>query len=742
MENNEQNDFEGNSHSFEDLNDLNVNDYGEGEPAPNEFNPDIGNINSDDDINNNINDIQELNVDINDNENVMNNNSEEDIEEQLNNQDFENENNLNEEGQDLEQEEINDNDNNEINEMNLNNDKDMNYMIDNNLEPNNMNNDNDNEINDNIDTNLQGNFNENNFDYNYKDNENNMNLNNMINMEQNEEMINNNDLDNMNELNNEENYNNNNNLETSDNQNNENNMVNEDNYININNLNNMNNFQDMNNNILKNQINNMDNINDDNMNINSDNYDPNINLNQDFEAGYDQEDEENLMNQNVNNEMMMNNLNNNYQIKNQQLLENIRDINQRFGDLEKDFKSLEKENKQLKEQLYYEKIKNKDIKPNDFLIYENALNKGKMFIEKEKQKNALLKNKIEELEADKNSLQYKLIEANQRIKRLQSDYNINSKEENKEQNNKNDKDKNNEITTLKNKLDEFEIANSKLNLDYSNLQKKMENMKKEYTNQIKLITNYKNSELTIFNKVILQYKEYFKNHNINPNVNVPNGKEKIPDNNNTNNNNNNNNNFDYGKIMVEMANKDKIIKSLNTKLDKYMSEYKNIIEEKHISQQKYNQLLFHYQKIITEKNDLIKKNQNLKMEIADLNQKIEMNKNKYKNIKYIHENNLIKMEAKLAEYKQKIITLKLRINEMLGYNSDARLVNQKSNINITNKPNLNNFFNKNQIPLTPTQKKVIPGMNMGDIRKNKRPEYDTKFKGNKLFNNMKNNNNF
>ena len=93
------------------------------------------------------------------------------------------------------------------------------------------------------------------------------------------------------------------------------------------------------------------------------------------------------------------------------------------------------------------------------------------------------------------------------------------------------------------------------------------------------------------------------------------------------------------------------------------------------------------------------------MEIADLNQKIEMNKNKYKNIKYIHENNLIKMEAKLAEYKQKIITLKLRINEMLGYNSDARLVNQNSNINITNKPNLNNFFNKNQIPLTPTQKK-------------------------------------
>ena len=539
-----------------------------------------------------------------------------------------------------------------------------------------------------------------------------MNLNNMINMEQNEEMINNNDLDNMNELNNEENYNNNNNLETSDNQNNENNMVNEDNYINMNNLNNMNNFQDMNNNILKNQINDMDNINDDNMNINSDNYDPNINLNQDFEAGYDQEDEENLMNQNVNNEMMMNNLNNNYQIKNQQLLENIRDINQRFGDLEKDFKSLEKENKQLKEQLYYEKIKN------------------------------ILKNKIEELEADKNSLQYKLIEANQRIKRLQSDYNINSKEENKEQNNKNDKDKNNEITTLKNKLDEFEIANSKLNLDYSNLQKKMENMKKEYTNQIKLITNYKNSELTIFNKVILQYKEYFKNHNINPNVNVPNGKEKIPDNNNTNNNNNNNNNFDYGKIMVEMANKDKIIKSLNTKLDKYMSEYKNIIEEKHISQQKYNQLLFHNQKIITEKNDLIKKNQNLKMEIVDLNQKIEMNKNKYKNIKYIHENNLIKMEAKLAEYKQKIITLKLRINEMLGYNSDARLVNQKSNINITNKPNLNNFFNKNQIPLTPTQKKVIPGMNMGDIRNNKRPEYDTKFKGNKLFNNMKNNNNF
>ena len=217
----------------------------------------------------------------------------------------------------------------------------------------------------------------------------------------------------------------------------------------------------------------------------------------------------------------------------------------------------------------------------------------------------------------------------------------------------------------------------------------------------------------------MQYKQYFKNHNINPKLNKPNV-------------NSNNNNLDYG-IMVEMSNKDKIIKSLNSKLEKYISEYKNVIDEKQIAQQKCNQILLYNKKILSEKNDLIKNNQNLKMEIADLNQKIEMNKTKYKNHKYIYENNMIKMQAKLAEYKQKVITLKLKINEMLGYNPKHQMKNQNSNINLVNKKNLNNFEDIKKLTLTPTQKKIIPGINSRGINLNKKSENNSKIIGNKYF---------
>jgi chromosome segregation ATPase len=274
-------------------------------------------------------------------------------------------------------------------------------------------------------------------------------------------------------------------------------------------------------------------------------------LNQGFDAGYVQEDK-GFINQDINNENIINN--NNNEIMNQKLMEHINEINQRFYELEKEFKFMEKQNKELKMKLKYEQLKNKELKPSDIKIYENSINQGKIFLEDIKKKNTVLKKKISELEEQKNTLDYKLIEANQKIKRYERDYNINDnkKEENK---NNNDKEQNNEILSLKNKIDEYEIANSKLTLDNNNLKKKIENMEEEHNKQIKLITDYKNSELTSFQKVISQYKEYFKNHNINPNVNTPLKNEK-----NSINANNNNSTIDYEKIMLEMTNKDKLIK--------------------------------------------------------------------------------------------------------------------------------------------------------------------------------------
>ena len=222
----------------------------------------------------------------------------------------------------------------------------------------------------------------------------------------------------------------------------------------------------------------------------------------------------------------------------------------------------------------------------------------------------------------------------------------------------------------------------------------------------------------------MQYKQYFKNHNINPKLNIQ--KERI---------NNKNDNLDYEKMMFDLANKDKIIKSLNIKLEKYMSEYKNIIDEKQLTQQKYNQLLLHNQKILSEKNDLLQKIQNLKMEISDLNQKFEMSKTKYKNKKYIYESNTIKMQAKLAEYRQSVITLKLKINQLLGYNPQPHNINHKSNNNIINQQKINNFMDGKQIPLTPTQKKKIPGPGTGNMKFNKMTDKGSKTGSNKYFKN-------
>ena len=729
------------------LNDQNYRISDDVAPSPGQFNPNMNNPNIPYEMYNN--DINELDVDIN-SQNLEDAQSQEDVNNPDLDNENENENFNNEEQEEFEQDEMNDNDNdneinegNEINELNINDEKDMNYIE----------NDNINQENDLNNMNANNNMNEFN-DNNIDDEENNPNLENMD-MPQNDPMINdinnNNDIDNMNGINNEEdNFNNindndndNNNFESSDmhddlnNNNLNNNNMNNIKYMNYmynNNLNNMNNNKG--NPLLMAQI---------------------IKRNQAFDPGYDQEDDEGFNNpemNDINNMNDMNNINNNMiknnenNVENQQLMEHIEEINGRFFDLEKEFKFLEKENKELKRQLQYEKMKNREMKPNDFLIYDNTLKQGKLFLEDQKKKNAELKKIINDLEEQKKASDYKLIEANQKIKRLENDFNIinnnnnnNQKEENKNNSNDNNNNNNdNEIINLKNKIDEYEIANSKLVLDNENLKKKMDSIEKEYKNQIKIFVQYKNSEIKTYHNTISQYKDYFKNHKINPNVNKQINKEG----NNIVNKDNNNNNLDYGTIMVEMSNKDNLIKSLNSKLDKYMNEYKDIIGEKQLVQQKCNEMQFANQKLMNDNNDLKEKNENLKTELSNLNQKVKMNKIKYKNNEYIYNQNMTQMKDKLAEYKQKVIMLKMKIKELIGDNQPSKLLKQQSNNNYAKNPNFNNFLDIKQIPLTPTQKKKFSGMSHGNIKINKRQEDSSNFGTNEFYyNKMENiNNNF
>ena len=227
----------------------------------------------------------------------------------------------------------------------------------------------------------------------------------------------------------------------------------------------------------------------------------------------------------------------------------------------------------------------------------------------------------------------------------------------------------------------------------------MENMKKEHKKEKNLMINYKNSEIKSYHKLIEEYKEYFKNNNINI------------DKNNINNphlNYNGNNNLDYEKMMMELNNKDKIIKSLNIKLNEFSKEYKNIIDINMLSTKNNKELEQNFQNLINDKNNLIKENTNLKHAIANFSKQMKEANNIFKNKslqKNIERNNLIN---KLNEYRQKVIALKKKINELHTY--IGKLKNRKYQTS-TNNSNFNNYGNILPIPSSPSLNQKISFMN-------------------------------
>ena len=181
----------------------------------------------------------------------------------------------------------------------------------------------------------------------------------------------------------------------------------------------------------------------------------------------------------------INNINNNngeliYQNNNsltqQKLINDIEDINERFIDLD----IFEIENKNLKKELLIEKKKNRKIPPNNIKIYENSINQGKILLEDVKKKNAKLREIIDDLESKNKSLNYQLIEVNQKLKKYENDSEQKNITDNKnESNGKNDKESS-EITKLENKIDEYEILISKMKFDKKTLEDKIENLIKEH----------------------------------------------------------------------------------------------------------------------------------------------------------------------------------------------------------------------------------------------------------------------
>ena len=318
---------------------------------------------------------------------------------------------------------------------------------------------------------------------------------------------------------------------------------------------------------------------------------------------------------------------------------------------------------------------------------QNTINQGKILLDSTKKKNAKI---IKDLEIKNESLNTLLIQANQKTKRLEEDL---KQALNKDNNNgNNNEEKENEVTKLKNKIDEYEINISKLNLDNKNLMEKIENMKKEQKKEYLQILNYKNSEIKSYGKVIEEYEEYFKNNNIN-----------IKDINGKNLKYNGNNNLDYEKII---ENKDKIIKNLNAKINKLNNEYKTVYELNMLSQNNNHQ----FQELLNKNKELTTENKNYKLAILKATKKMnEAKKNNfYKNSQMNLINEKKELIKKLNEYKRKIIILKNKVNEL--YALIDKLKNRKYQTS-TNNSNYKYCIDIYSNPSTPNQIKKMPIMN-------------------------------
>ena len=560
--------------------------------------------------NQNVNDINELDVSLNDNNNEYNLENIDNEDERIDDMNNDMDNNINEENEEA----INNIENNIINNNNINMGYGDNY-INNDLNNNFM----DERKEDNNEENIKGeNYDE--YYYNNNNNEdvNNMNINNNA-FEENEENINNDNINifrnTINNLENLDSMNYNNNI----NNNNMNYYNNINNYYNRNNMNlNMNNYES-----IENDLNYMNNN--------------NINLNEDYFKNEGLEVNENEINE----------LN---------IINNIRDINIKIVGIEKKFKKVEEENKNLKQQLEYETIENRNIASNKVQIYENCLKQGKLLMDDFKNKNAKLYSKINDLESKNDSLNYQLIEANKRIKQLEDELKKNINDNNDHNDNRKNKDNNvlNEVEVLKKKVYDNEVIISKLNYDKRKLEEKIENINFEYKKKMSSMINYKNSEINILKKCLKDYEEYLKNNNINENMNSINNIDF-----------NRNENLNEDELRLELANKDKIIKGLNLKLNMFINKFKNTLEISELSHENIGKLEKQIHKLVNDKKKLCKIIEETKRANSQIN-----------NEKFVN------MQNKLSEYKYKIVILKKKIVELHDIIQKNRNYNSYNNISL------------------------------------------------------------
>ena len=469
----------------------------------------------------------------------------------------------------------------------------------------------------------------------------------------------------------------------------------EENDMNINNYN-SNNNENLDDNLLYNE-NNEENLNT----INSININPEVAFNNNNEINEINDlNEIDIMQNNNLNYLNRNNNNNNKKrinLLNQNI--DIESLKLLIINLQNKINFLQNQNQQLKLNSQ-NRINIDNRKDPNYDIIENSIKQGTILLDDVKRKNYNLNKRIQNLEIQNQQLNYQLIETNQKLSRMvkdQQNMNIN--------NNLNSNNINATITKLNSKIDENEIIISKLKFDKKNLQMKLDEANKSHEKELKLMLNYKNSELSVYQKAIDKFKKQISNK---PNL--------ILNDDNNNYNINFSNNINYLQKMTEYENKistlsndlnafslekKKLLNKINTLQSNLMEKdntintlNKKIIEAegnfnlKLLEMQQFSdENKDEFEQIVSERDELLKKNQELSSGLINFGDKVKEANLIFINKTQFYNKSLDAYKNKIKDYKNKIAILKRKINELYLIIEKMKLNNHNLRIN----PVLNNF---------------------------------------------------
>ena len=407
--------------------------------------------------------------------------------------------------------------------------------------------------------------------------------------------------------------------------------------------------------------------------------------------------------------------------------------------------SKQKEINLLKEEIikYKQELSNleQNLLNKDLIIEENNI-----ILKKIKEENENLMKENQNKEKTIKELNYKIIELEQNNKlnnTIQKLFDKNKAiSKDIEQNNNLDNNVfleklNIENINLQNKVNEFEIKNSKLIFENQSLLNKIELQSEEhkreknllnfvaekklnhYTQEIELLRTKLNNELNkqkneILNSNNLTNDNIIKNNEIYNKLNEMRNKINILDDENFNLKKEIEKiNYINEELQIKLKGKEEILLELQNNMNNITSEInnndKNIIINKNIKNEK------DYKNII---NNLLKENEELKINneniINEINNNIGNNEdaNKILGRNEEYENVIILQQKKLKEYKYKISILKIKVNEL--HNELFNLKNNKDNFNISQNEQDQNKFH------SPIQSILLNRNNKNDIKNNKK----------------------